>query len=99
MQTFLKIIGFATIFAGIIIGIYVIANALNFYSTVRSSNNPYLEQVYIVKLIAGGAIIISSIVSGMLYLSFGIVIELLDSINQKLTPPPPKKKPADEFSI
>jgi hypothetical protein len=85
MQTFLKILGFVTIFAGIIIGIYVIANALSVFASAKATNNPYLEQVYIVKLVAGGAIIMSSIVSGMLYLSFGIVIELLDSINQRLT--------------
>ena len=97
MQTFLKIVGFATIFAGIIIGIYVIASALNVYASVKATNNPYLEQVYIVKLVAGGAIVMSSIVSGMLYLSFGIVIELLDSINQKLTPPPKKKTEETHF--
>jgi hypothetical protein len=98
MQTFLKILGFITIFIGIIIGIYVIADALNVYASSRIANNPYFEQVYVVKLVAGGAIIMSSIVSGMLYLSFGIVIELLDSINQKLTVPEPKKKEEDEFS-
>ncbi len=99
MQTFLKILGFITIFIGIIIGIYVIADALNVYASSRAANNPYFEQVYVVKLVAGGAIIMSSIVSGMLYLSFGIVIELLDSINQKLTKPEPKKKEEDEFSF
>jgi len=95
MQTFLKIIGFITIFIGIIIGIYVIAQSLNDFSVAQSTNNPYLHQIYIVKLVAGGAIIMSSVVSGMLYLSFGIVIELLDSINQKLTQP--KKKEEDEL--
>ena len=85
MQTFLKILGFITIFIGIIIGIYVISQSLNDYSIARATNNPYLEQLYIVKLVAGGAIIMSSIVSGMLYLSFGIVIELLDSMNQKMS--------------
>jgi uncharacterized protein YacL len=85
MQTFLKILGFITIFIGIILGIYVISQSLNDYSVARATNNPYLEQLYIVKLVAGGAIIMSSIVSGMLYLSFGIVIELLDSINQKMS--------------
>lgn len=100
MQTFLKILGFITIFAGIVIGIYVISNALNVYAVAKASNNPYMEQVYIVKLVAGGAIIISSIVSGMLYLSFGIVIELLDSINHKLEKlQPPKKEEAEEFPI
>ncbi len=84
MQTFLKILGFVTIFAGIIIGIFIISNALGLYATSRATNNFYLEQVYIVKLVAGGAIIMSSVVSGMLYLSFGIVIELLDNINQKI---------------
>jgi len=85
MQTFLKILGFITIFVGIILGIYVIAQSLNDFSLARATNNPYLEQMYIVKLVAGGAIIMSSIVSGMLYLSFGIVIELLDGINQKMS--------------
>ncbi len=85
MQTFLKILGFITIFIGIILGIYVISQSLNDYSLARTTNNPYLEQLYIVKLVAGGAIIMSSIVSGMLYLSFGIVIELLDSMNQKMS--------------
>ena len=94
MQTFLKVLGFITIFIGIIIGIYIIAQSLNDFSVARQTNNPYFEQVYIVKLVAGGAIIMSSVVSGMLYLSFGIVIELLDSINQKLTPPT-KKEPED----
>jgi hypothetical protein len=98
MQTFLKILGFITIFIGIIIGIYIIADALNVYSSIKGSNNAYLEQLYIVKMVAGGVIIMSSIVSGMLYLSFGIVIELLDSINQKLSKPAPKKKTEDEFT-
>ena len=92
MQTFLKILGFVTIFIGIIIGIYVIAQSLNDFSVATTTNDPYLHQVYIVKLVAGGAIILSSVVSGMLYLSFGIVIELLDSINQKLTPPKNKEE-------
>jgi hypothetical protein len=96
MQTFLKVLGFITIFIGIIIGIYVIAQSLNDFAIARQTNNPYMEQVYVVKLVAGGAIILSSVVSGMLYLSFGIVIELLDSINQKLTPAP-KKKETDDF--
>lgn len=95
MQTFLKVLGFITIFIGIIIGIYVIAQSLNDFAIAKQTNNPYMEQVYIVKLVAGGAIIMSSVVSGMLYLSFGIVIELLDSINQKLTPP--KKKEPEDF--
>ena len=100
MQTFLKIIGFITIFAGIVVGIYVISNALNVYAVAKASNNPYMEQVYVVKLVAGGAIIMSSIVSGMLYLSFGIVIELLDSINHKLSKlEPPKKEEEEEFKI
>lgn len=86
MQTFLKILGFVTIFIGIIIGIYVIAQSLNDFSVAQSTNNPYLHQVYIIKLVAGGAIIMLSVVSGMLYLSFGIVIELLESIDKKLTP-------------
>jgi hypothetical protein len=84
MQTFLKTLGFITIFIGIIAGIYIISDALNVYATARNTNNPYLEQVYLIKLVAGGAIILSSIVSGMLYLSFGIVIELLDSINHRI---------------
>jgi hypothetical protein len=87
MQTFLKILGFITIFIGIIIGIYVIAQSLSDFSVANATNDPYLHQVYIVKLVAGGAIIMSSVVSGMLYLSFGIVIELLESIDHKLTPP------------
>jgi len=95
MQTFLKVLGFVTIFIGIIIGIYIIAQSLNDFAVAQQTNNPYLEQVYIVKLVAGGAIIMSSVVSGMLYLSFGIVIELLDSINQKLTPPIKKKDTED----
>jgi hypothetical protein len=82
MQSFLKALGFITIFIGILCGIYVIADALGVYAAAKSSNSPYLEQVYLIKLVAGGAIILSSIVSGMLYLSFGIVIEILDSINQ-----------------
>lgn len=96
MQTFLKILGFVTIFIGIIIGIYVISQSLNDYSVARTTNNPYLEQQYIVKLVAGGAIIMSSIVSGMLYLSFGIVIELLDSINQKMSAFSPIERKREE---
>ena len=84
MQTFLKILGFVTIFIGIISGIYVIADALSLYATLSSAPNPYLEQVYLIKIVAGGAIILSSVVSGMLYLSFGIVIELLDSLNHRI---------------
>lgn len=84
MQTFLKILGFVTIFIGIIAGIYVIADALSVYAGLKGTPNPYLEQVYLIKLIAGGAIILASIVSGMLYLSFGIVIELLDSLNHRI---------------
>lgn len=84
MQTFLKILGFVTIFIGIIAGIYVIADALSVYANLKGAPNPYLEQVYLIKLIAGGAIILASIVSGMLYLSFGIVIELLDSLNHRI---------------
>ena len=90
MQTFLKILGFITIFIGIIIGIYVIAQSLSHFSVAQSTNNPYLHQVYIIKLVAGGAIIMLSVVSGMLYLSFGIVIELLESIDHKLTLPKEK---------
>lgn len=82
MQSFLKVLGFITIFIGILCGIYVIADALSVYTVAKTSNDPYLQQVYLIKLVAGGAIILSSIVSGMLYLSFGIVIELLDSMNQ-----------------
>jgi len=84
MQTFLKVLGFITIFIGILAGIYIISDALNVYATSKATNNPYLEQVYLIKIVAGGAIILSSIVSGMLYLSFGIVIELLDSINHRI---------------
>ena len=84
MQTFLKVLGFITIFIEIIAGIYIISDALNVYATYKNTNNPYLEQVYLIKIVAGGAIILSSIVSGMLYLSFGIVIELLDSINHRI---------------
>ena len=84
MQTFLKILGFITIFLGIIIGIYVISDALSSYASIKISNDPYREQIYTIKLFAGGVIILSSIVSGLLYLSFGIVIELLDSINHKI---------------
>jgi hypothetical protein len=97
MQTFLKVLGFITIFIGIIIGIFIIAQSLNDFAVARSTNNPYMEQVYIVKLIAGGAIIMLSVVSGILYLSFGIVIELLDSINHKLTPLK-KKDEIEEFT-
>lgn len=85
MQTFLKVLGFITILAGIVLGIYVISDALTVFTLAKNTNNPYLEQVYLIKLIAGGAIILSSVVSGMLYLSFGIVIELLDSINHKFS--------------
>jgi hypothetical protein len=84
MQTFLKVLGFLTIFMGIIAGIYVIADALSVYTAVKLSPSPYQEQVYLIKMVAGGAIILSSVVSGMLYLSFGIVIELLDHINEQL---------------
>jgi hypothetical protein len=84
MQSFLKTLGFITIFIGILCGIYVISDALGVYATAKGTNNQYLEQVYLIKLVAGGAIILSSVVSGMLYLSFGIVIELLDSINQRI---------------
>jgi hypothetical protein len=84
MQTFLKILGFVTIFIGIIAGIYVIADALSVYAGMKGNANPYQEQVYLIKLVAGGAVILSSIVSGMLYLSFGIVIELLDSLNHRV---------------
>src|SRR2546428_13663123 len=85
MQSFLRALGFITIFIGILIGIYVISDSLGVYSTAKSTNNPYLEQVYLIKLVAGAAIILTSVVSGMLYLSFGIVIELLDSINHKMS--------------
>lgn len=84
MQTFLKVLGFITIFMGILAGIYVIADALSVYAAVKLSPTPYEEQVYLIKMVAGGAIILSSVVSGMLYLSFGIVIELLDHINEQL---------------
>ena len=84
MQTFLKVLGFITIFLGILAGIYVIAEALSTFGTVKTAATPYQEQVYLIKLVAGGAIILSSIVSGMLYLSFGIVIELLDHINEQI---------------
>lgn len=84
MQTLLKILGFVTIFIGIIAGIYVISDALSLYASFKGVPNPYMEQVYLIKIVAGGAIILSSIVSGMLYLSFGIVIELLDSMNHRM---------------
>ena len=84
MQTFLKVLGFVTIFFGIIAGIYVIADALSIYTTLKQSQSPYEEQLYLIKIVAGGAIILSSVVSGMLYLSFGIVIELLDHINEQI---------------
>jgi hypothetical protein len=84
MQTFLKVLGFVTIFMGIMAGIYVIAEALSVYAAVKLAPTPYQEQVYLIKMVAGGAIILSSVVSGMLYLSFGIVIELLDHINEQL---------------
>lgn len=96
MQTFLKILGFLTIFIGMIIGIYVISSALSSYAVIKAANNPFLEQQYTLKLIAGGAIILSSVVAGMLYLSFGIVIELLDSINHKLERIPEPPKPEEE---
>jgi hypothetical protein len=102
MQTFLKILGFITIIIGIILGIYVIADALQTFSLAKSTSNPYLEQVYLIKLIAGGAIILSSIVSGMLYLSFGIVIEILDNLNQKVSAyidSLPKSEKNEEFEI
>jgi hypothetical protein len=84
MQTFLKVLGFMTIFFGIFAGIYVIADALSIYSTLKQTQSPYEEQLYLIKVVAGGAIILSSVVSGMLYLSFGIVIELLDHINEQI---------------
>jgi hypothetical protein len=95
MQSFLRILGFVTIFIGILIGIYVIFDALNISAASSRMNNPYMEQMYVFKLVAGGAIILSSVVAGILYLSFGIVIELLDSINQKLSAPLQKKEPAE----
>ncbi len=97
MQTFLKVLGFVTIFIGIIIGIVIISQSLNDYAVARSTSNPYMEQVYIIKLVAGAAIIMLSVVSGILYLSFGMVIELLDSINHKLTPVK-KKDEIEEFT-
>jgi len=84
MQTFLKVLGFVTIFFGIIAGIYVIADALSIYTTLKQSQSPYEEQLYLIKIVAGGAIVLSSVVSGMLYLSFGIVIELLDHVNEQI---------------
>ena len=84
MKTFLKILGFVTIFFGIIAGIYVIADALSIYTTLKQSQSPYEEQIYLIKIVAGGAIILTSVVSGMLYLSIGIVIELLDHINEQI---------------
>lgn len=104
MQTFLKILGFVTIFIGIIAGIYIIADALSLYTSLKSAPNPYLEQVYLIKIVAGAAIILSSVVSGMLYLSFGIVIELLDSINHRIITfidavEKAKLPPEDEFKF
>jgi hypothetical protein len=84
MQSLLRILGFVTIFIGILCGIYVISDALGIYAAAKGTNDPYLEQVYVIKLVAGGAIVLASIVSGMLYLSFGIVIELMDSLNQNV---------------
>jgi hypothetical protein len=95
MQTFLKILGFITIFIGIVLGIYLIADSLKDYAIAQTANNPIMQQVYIIKLVTGGAIIMSSIVSGILYLSFGIVIELLDSINEKLSGFEMKRKPKE----
>ena len=104
MQTFLKILGFVTIFIGIIAGIYIIADALSLYASLKSAPNAYLEQVYLIKIVAGAAIILSSVVSGMLYLSFGIVIELLDSINHRIilfldAVEKAKLPPKDEFQF
>ena len=103
MQTFLKVLGFITIFMGILAGIYVIADALSVYAAVKLAPTPYQEQVYLIKMVAGGAIILSSVVSGMLYLSFGIVIELLDHINEQLfnfiTALKKKKGNDDEFDF
>jgi hypothetical protein len=84
MQTLLKILGFVTIFIGIIAGIYVISDALSLYASLKGVPDPYMEQIYMIKIVAGGAIILTSIVSGMLYLSFGIVIEILDSMNHRI---------------
>ncbi|HEY3250249.1 MAG TPA: hypothetical protein VGK25_03935 [Ignavibacteria bacterium] len=84
MQTFLKVLGFITILLGIVAGIYVISDALSVYAAMKVTRDPYHEQVYLIKMIAGAAIIFSSVVSGMLYLSFGIVIELLDHINEQM---------------
>jgi vacuolar-type H+-ATPase subunit I/STV1 len=97
MQTFLKVLGFVTIFIGIIIGIVIISQSLNDYAVARSTNDLYMEQIYVIKLVAGAAIIMLSVVSGILYLSFGMVIELLDSINHKLTPVK-KKDEIEEFT-
>lgn len=105
MQTFLKVLGFVTILIGILCGIYVIMDSLSVYATAKGTNNPYLEQVYLIKLVAGGAIILSSVVSGMLYLSFGIVIELMDNINKHLMEfmermdKRDKKEDEDDFSF
>lgn len=102
MQTFLKTLGFITIIIGIVLGIYVIADALQTFSVAKSTSNPYLEQVYLIKLVTGGAIILSSIVSGMLYLSFGIVIEILDNLNLKISvyiDSLPKSEKTDEFEL
>ncbi|MGA2668667.1 MAG: hypothetical protein ABSF32_07080 [Ignavibacteria bacterium] len=98
MQPFIRILGFITIFIGIIIGIYIIYDAMNISAVGRNINNPYMEQLYTFKLVAGGAIILSSVIAGILYLSFGIVIELLDSINQKLGGPIEKKEAAAQPS-
>lgn len=84
MQTFLKVVAVITIFFGIIAGIYVIADSLSIYTALKQSQSPFEEQIYLIKIVAGGAIILSSVVSGMLYLSFGIVIELLDHINEQI---------------
>lgn len=64
---------------------------MNISAAGRNMNNPYLEQLYTFKIVAGGAIILSSVIAGILYLSFGIVIEILDSINHKLGNPVEKK--------
>jgi hypothetical protein len=84
MQSFLKILGFITIFIGIIIGIYIISDTLRL-AAMGNSGNPYFEQFYTFKLVAGGAIILLSVIAGILYLSFGTVIEILDGINKKLS--------------
>ena len=93
MQTLLKILGFVTIFIGIIAGIYVISDALSLYASLKGAPNPYMEQVYLIKIVAGGAILLSSIVIILLDSLKNKKILFLDELEKSKNP-----KKDDEFS-